>query len=183
MRLTIQYNITVASMNPTTIVKYVSLSWLLFTTHSFCPPTQHHTSSLHNNHIKQNTNTILYSEDPSSSSASYSPQLTLSEREDAEEARLDSLETRLAAKRDTIQNSRLNEMFAEEDIERQKRQAEIDRMLMQDDEVWRRERKRRMLGKFAGMERGEVTEALREEMEKEMAGESFMFMYAMFAFV
>ena len=74
-------------------------------------------------------------------------------------------------------------MFAEEDIERQKRQAEIDRMLMQDDEVWRRERKRRMLGKFAGMERGEVTEALREEMEKEMAGESFMFMYAMFAFV
>ena len=167
MRLTIQY-ITVASLAPTTIVKYVSLSWLIFTTHSFCPPTH----PIHSGRIKQRTNTLLRNEDPSASS---SPQLTLSEREDAEEARLDSLETRLAAKRETIQNSRLNEMFAEEDVERQKRQAEIDRMLMKDDEVWRRERKKRMLGKFAGMERGEVTEALREEMEKEIAGESVVY--------
>lgn len=68
-------------------------------------------------------------------------------------------------------------MFAEEDVERQKRQAEIDRMLMKDDEVWRRERKKRMLGKFAGMERGEVTEALREEMEKEIAGESVVYCF------
>ena len=64
-------------------------------------------------------------------------------------------------------------MFAEEDSERERRQEEINKMLEEDDEVWREERKQRMLGKFAGMERGEVERALREEMEKEQKGECF----------
>jgi hypothetical protein len=62
-------------------------------------------------------------------------------------------------------------MFAEEDIERKRRQEEIDLLLENDDAVWREERKKRMMGKFAGLERGEVEEILREEMEKEVAGE------------
>ena len=79
------------------------------------------------------------------------------------------LEESLAKKRDELQNKRLNEMFAEEDSERMKRQEEIDRMLEQDDEVWKEERKKRMLGKYAGMERGEIERVVREELEKEKA--------------
>lgn len=83
------------------------------------------------------------------------------------------LEESLAKKRDELQNKRLNEMFAEEDSERMKRQEEIDRMLEQDDEVWKEERKKRMLGKYAGMERGEIERVVREELEKEKAGECY----------
>ena len=145
---------TKQSMTPSTIVRYVSLSWLLLAAHSFCPPTTPRAkpSQLHDQEQPQ--------------------QLTLSEAEDLEEARLDA-EERLARKRDALQNSRLNEMFAEEDSERERRQEEINKMLEEDDEVWREERKQRMLGKFAGMERGEVERALREEMEKEQKGECF----------
>jgi uncharacterized coiled-coil protein SlyX len=151
MRLTILF--PTRPTNPSTIVRYVSLSWLLLTTtHSFCPPrqTHHHRWTLH-------------AEEPG--------QLTLSQLETIEEARLDSLEESLAQKRDALQNKRLNEMFAEEDIERKRRQEEIDLLLENDDAVWREERKKRMMGKFAGLERGEVEEILREEMEKEVAGE------------
>lgn len=83
------------------------------------------------------------------------------------------LEESLAKKRDELQNKRLNEMFAEEDSERMKRQEEIDRMLEQDDEVWKEERKKRILGKYAGMERGEIERVVREELEKEKAGECY----------
>ena len=143
-------------MTPSTIVRYVSLSWLLLTANSFCPPSSPRAK------LSQ-----LHDQEPQ--------QLTLSEAEDLEEARLDA-EERLARKRDALQNSRLNEMFAEEDSERERRQEEINKMLEEDDEVWREERKKRMLGKFAGMESGEVKRALIEEMEKEQKGEYFLFM-------
>jgi hypothetical protein len=150
-------------MNPSTIVRYVSLSWLLLSSHttsSFCPPSP--------SHKHRNPSSLFDYQDPNTSSSSQ--QLTLSQAEDAEEARLD-LEASLARKRDAMQNRRLNEMFAEEDQERKRRQDEIDKMLMVDDEVWREERKRRMLGRFAGMEKSEVEKVIREEMEKEKAGE------------
>jgi hypothetical protein len=155
-------------MNPSkVIVRYVSLSWLLLaSTTSFCPP---HPST----HRHKSCPLFEYQGEQQQQQ-----QLTLSQAEDAEEARLD-LEASLARKRDAMQNRRLNEMFAEEDQERKRRQDEIDKMLMMDDEVWREERKRRMLGRFAGMDRADVEKVVREEMEKEKAGEfgaiSFVF--------
>lgn len=73
-----------------------------------------------------------------------------------------------------MQNSRLNEMFREEDLDRARRQEEINKMLREDDEVWREERRRRMLGRFAGMGLDEVEKLMMEERERELVGELFV---------
>ena len=151
-------------MNPSTIVLYVSLSWLLLSAESFCPP---------QSHIQQNAQSSLRNTREDTEITQVAPQLSLSDLEDLEEARLDSLsqEQSLAARRDAIQNSRLDEMFREEDLARQARQEEINRMLVEDDAEWREERRQRMLGRFAGMGWGEVERVLREEREREKIGE------------
>lgn len=69
----------------------------------------------------------------------------------------------LAQKRDVLQNTRLNEMFAEEDAMTANRQAQIRALLDEDDKVWKEERRKRMLGKYATVESWEEVERLMEE--------------------
>jgi len=65
-------------------------------------------------------------------------------------------------------------MFREEDLDRARRQEEINKMLREDDQVWREERKRRMLGRFAGMGLDEVEKLIKEERQRELVGEFFV---------
>jgi hypothetical protein len=65
-------------------------------------------------------------------------------------------------------------MFREEDLDRARRQEEINKMLSDDDEVWREERKKRMLGRFAGMGLDEVEKLVKEERQRELVGEFFV---------
>mmetsp|Transcript_8670 Transcript_8670/g.19467 ORF Transcript_8670/g.19467 Transcript_8670/m.19467 type:complete len:1240 (+) Transcript_8670:342-4061(+) len=75
----------------------------------------------------------------------------------------------LAQKRDLLQNTRLNEMFAEEDADNAARQARIKELMEDDDRVWKEERKKRLLGKYAGVESWEeVEKMLGEDRKKEV---------------
>lgn len=168
---------TVPTMTPSTVVRYVALSWLLPGIHSFCPTPHRH--PLQTNHDAHCTARHSTKRDETDTVQPHTPsQLTLSELEDLEEARLDrqaaQLEHARSLKRDAMQNSRLNEMFREEDLDRARRQEEINKMLREDDEVWREERRRRMLGRFAGMGLDEVEKLMMEERERELVGELFV---------
>eukprot|EP00804_Cyclotella_cryptica_P003699 CCRYP_008882-RA/>CCRYP_008882-RA protein AED:0.04 eAED:0.04 QI:123/1/1/1/1/0.75/4/799/942 len=160
------------SMSPSTVVRYVALSWLLPRIHSFgpAPPYRH---PLHTNRHSHCTARPSTKRDETDTVQTPMPSpLTLSEQEDMEEARLDrqaaELERARSLQRDALQNSRLNEMFREEDLDRARRQEEINKMLKEDDEVWREERRKRMLGRFAGMGLNEVEKLMREEREREL---------------
>ena len=168
---------TVPSMTPSTVVRYVALSWLLPGIHSFCPTPHRH--PLQTNHDARCTARQSTKRDETDTVQPQTPsQLTLSELEDLEEARLDrqaaQREHAQSLKRDALQNSRLNEMFREEDLDRARRQEEINKMLSDDDEVWREERKKRMLGRFAGMGLDEVEKLVKEERQRELVGEFFV---------
>ena len=54
-------------------------------------------------------------------------------------------------------------MFAEEDAMTANRQAQIRALLDEDDKVWKEERRKRMLGKYATVESWEEVERLMEE--------------------
>ncbi|KAL7541115.1 hypothetical protein ACHAXR_011451 [Thalassiosira sp. AJA248-18] len=75
----------------------------------------------------------------------------------------------LAQKRDLLQNTRLNEMFAEEDADNASRQAKIKALMEEDDRAWKEERKKRLLGKYAGVKNWEeVEKMLGEDRKKEV---------------
>ena len=69
----------------------------------------------------------------------------------------------LAQKRDILQNTRLNEMFAEEDAAAANRQAQIRMLMEEDDKIWKAERRKRMMGKYANVESWEEVERLMDE--------------------
>ena len=69
-------------------------------------------------------------------------------------------EIALAQKRDILQNTRLNEMFAEEDAVAANRQAQILALMDEDDKIWKAERRKRLLGKYASVESWEEVERL-----------------------
>jgi len=75
----------------------------------------------------------------------------------------------LARKRDALQNGRLNEMFAEEDADNAARQERIKQLMEEDDRAWREERKKKLLGKYAGVESWEEVERMiGEDRKKEV---------------
>eukprot|EP00578_Thalassiosira_sp_NH16_P025194 CAMPEP_0181088902 /NCGR_PEP_ID=MMETSP1071-20121207/7024_1 /TAXON_ID=35127 /ORGANISM="Thalassiosira sp., Strain NH16" /LENGTH=1213 /DNA_ID=CAMNT_0023170829 /DNA_START=225 /DNA_END=3863 /DNA_ORIENTATION=- len=75
----------------------------------------------------------------------------------------------LAQKRDELQNNRLNEMFAQEDADNAERQAKIKQIMEEDDKQWMEERKKRLMGKYAGVESWEeVEKMLGEDKKKEV---------------
>lgn len=69
----------------------------------------------------------------------------------------------LAKKRDALQNNRFNEMFAEEDAVNADRQSRIRQLMDEDDKVWKAERRKRLLGKYASVESWEEVEKLLDE--------------------
>ena len=80
-------------------------------------------------------------------------------------------EIQLAQKRDALQNNRLNEMFAEEDTANAKRQAKIQQLMDEDDKVWKAERRKRLLGKYANVtDWKEVEKMLDDDRKKEVKG-------------
>jgi len=72
----------------------------------------------------------------------------------------------LAKKRDKLQNTRLNEMFEEEDAKNAARQAKIHEMMEEDDKRWKEERRKRLMGKYAGKTLEEVEEMIDEDRKK-----------------
>ena len=80
-------------------------------------------------------------------------------------------EIQLAQKRDALQNNRLNEMFAEEDTANLKRQEKIQQLMDEDDKVWKAERRKRQLGKYANVKDWkEVEKMLDDDRNKEVKG-------------
>ena len=80
-------------------------------------------------------------------------------------------EIQLAQKRDALQNNRLNEMFAEEDTANLKRQEKIQQLMDEDDKVWKAERRKRQLGKYANVKDWkEVEKMLDDDRKKEVKG-------------
>ena len=78
-------------------------------------------------------------------------------------------ELEMAQKRDALQNSKLNEMFAEEDASNAARQAKIQQLMAEDDAKWMEERRKRLLGKYATVESWEEVEELqKEDRDREM---------------
>jgi transcription-repair coupling factor (superfamily II helicase) len=69
----------------------------------------------------------------------------------------------LAKKRDALQNNRFNEMFADEDAITANRQSRIRQLMDEDDKVWKAERRKRLLGKYATVESWEEVEKLLED--------------------
>jgi transcription-repair coupling factor (superfamily II helicase) len=69
----------------------------------------------------------------------------------------------LAKKRDALQNNRFDEMFAEEDAVNADRQDRIRQLMDEDDKVWKAERRKRILGKYASVESWEEVEKLLDE--------------------
>ena len=77
----------------------------------------------------------------------------------------------LAKKRDALQNSRLNEMFAEEDSASSQRQKRIQELMKEDDKVWKEQRRKKLLGKYAEVDSWEeVEKMLGEDRKKEVKG-------------
>lgn len=87
----------------------------------------------------------------------------------------------LAKKRDALQNRRLNEMFAEEDTANSQRQAKIQQLMKEDDKVWKEQRRKKLLGKYAEVDSWEeVEKMLGEDRKKEVKGTlgiSFLLFY------
>lgn len=84
-------------------------------------------------------------------------------------SRTPAKELQLAQKRDALQNTRLNEMFADEDADNAERQAKIKALMEEDDRAWKEERKKRLLGKYAGVESWEeVEKMLGDDRKKEV---------------
>jgi len=80
-------------------------------------------------------------------------------------------EIRLAKARDTLQNTRLNEMFAEEDLQNLKRQQKIQALMDEDDKIWKEERRKKMMGKYAEVDSWEeVEKMLLKDRKKEVQG-------------
>ena len=80
-------------------------------------------------------------------------------------------EIRLAKARDTLQNTRLNEMFAEEDLQNLKRQQKIQALMDEDDKIWKEERRKKMMGKYADVDSWEeVEKMLLKDRKKEVRG-------------
>lgn len=98
-----------------------------------------------------------------------SSMMTASDLEEDPLNRTPAKDIELAQKRDAIQNNRLNEMFAEEDANNAARQAKIKELMEEDDKAWKEERKKRMLGKYAGVESWEEVETMLGEDRKEEA--------------
>ena len=84
-------------------------------------------------------------------------------------------EIALAQKRDILQNTRLNEMFAEEDAVAANRQARIRALMDEDDKIWKAERRKRLLGKYASVESWEEVERLMEEDRRKEAKGMFVY--------
>ena len=83
-------------------------------------------------------------------------------------------EIRLAKARDTLQNTRLNEMFAEEDQQNLKRQQKIQKLMDEDDKIWKEERRKKMMGKYAEVDSWEeVEKMLMKDRKKEVQGTLF----------
>ena len=76
----------------------------------------------------------------------------------------------LAKKRDKLQNSRLNEMFEEEDATNAARQAKIRQMMEEDDRRWKEERRKRLMGKYADKTLEEVEQMIDEDRKKSEQG-------------
>ena len=80
-------------------------------------------------------------------------------------------EIRLAKARDTLQNTRLNEMFAEEDLQNLKRQQKIQQLMDEDDKIWKEERRKKMMGKYADVDSWEeVEKMLLKDRKREVQG-------------
>ena len=69
----------------------------------------------------------------------------------------------LARKRDALQNCRFNQMFAEEDAANANCQDRIRQLMEEDDKVWRSERLKQLLGRYANVESWEEVETLLDE--------------------
>ena len=76
----------------------------------------------------------------------------------------------MAHKRDALQNTRINEMFEEEDATNAARQAKIREMMEEDDKMWKEERKKRLMGKYAGKTLEEVEKMFDEDRKKSEHG-------------
>lgn len=114
----------------------------------------------------------LYTDVYTNNDANNNPSSSLSSDENGTEEdplnRSPEKEIDLAQKRDLLQNSRLNEMFADEDADNAARQAKIKQLMEEDDRQWKEERKQRLLGKYAGVESWEeVEKMLGDDREKE----------------
>ena len=80
-------------------------------------------------------------------------------------------EIRLAKARDTLQNTRLNEMFAEEDLQNLQRQQKIQALMDEDDKIWKEERRKKMMGKYANVDSWEeVEKMLLKDRKREVQG-------------
>jgi len=80
-------------------------------------------------------------------------------------------EIRLAKARDTLQNTRLNEMFAEEDLQNLQRQQKIQALMDEDDKIWKEERRKKMMGKYADVDSWEeVEKMLLKDRKREVQG-------------
>jgi len=80
-------------------------------------------------------------------------------------------EIRLAKARDTLQNTRLNEMFAEEDLQNLQRQQKIQALMDEDDKIWKEERRKKMMGKYAEVDSWEeVEKMLLKDRKREVQG-------------
>jgi len=86
-------------------------------------------------------------------------------------------EIRLAKARDTLQNTRLNEMFAEEDLQNLQRQQKIQALMDEDDKIWKEERRKKMMGKYADVDSWEeVEKMLLKDRKREVQG-TFLLLY------
>ena len=84
-------------------------------------------------------------------------------------------EIRLAKARDELQNTRYNEMFAEEDEQNLKRQQKIQQLMDEDDKIWKEQRRKKMMGKYADVDSWEeVEEMLEKDRKREVQG-TFLF--------
>jgi hypothetical protein len=114
---------------------------------------------------------------------------SLAELEELEEKRLDSQEAagtlshqmrapvKLAQSSNTFNAQEAT--FGEEDAEALERQRTIRQFLAEDDEQWKQERRKKLLGKYADVTSKEEMEKLIEEMKMEIEQGAFPLLYIM----
>ena len=86
-------------------------------------------------------------------------------------------EIRLAKARDELQNTRYNEMFAEEDLQNLKRQQKIQQLMDEDDKIWKEQRRKKMMGKYANVESWEEVEKMLEKDRKREVKGTFLYVF------
>lgn len=92
-------------------------------------------------------------------------------------------EIRRAQARDTLQNTRLNEMFAEEDLQNIQRQQKIQALMDEDDKIWKEERRKKMMGKYANVNSWEeVEKMLEKDRKREVQGTFLLCIVCMLCF-